>query len=152
MQTDTFNLAWVHSACEHVLGKNIRPRTWRNFLRICGIRQYQREVRLKECSYLLGLVYLKRQNPFKKYSLSDVSLLLRQDKQRLAKFGIDLEKFDFPLSGRELPAYIYEQTSRKVSLRTLYRWASKYNLSFSVSKTITPQELKEWLEIGSAAA
>jgi len=79
---------------------------------------------------------LKRQNPFKKYSLSDVSLLLMKDKARFTNFGIDLENLEFPLLGRELPDYIYEQIGYKVSLRTLYRWASKRRIPFSRIKLV----------------
>lgn len=151
MDKDIYNLAWVKTACEHVLGKTISTRAWRNYLRICGIEPYKRSVRLKECCYLLGLTYLKRQNPFKKYSLSDVSLLLMKDKERLTKSGIDLENLEFPLLGRDLPNYIYEQTGHKVTLRTLYRWSSKYRIPFSKLRTINQKELGKWLELGNVA-
>ncbi|MHC5862001.1 helix-turn-helix domain-containing protein [Nostoc sp.] len=146
---EAYSLAWVKTACEHILGKNICQRTWRNCLRICGVQPYKREVKLKECCYLLGLIYLKRQNPFKKYSLSDVSLLLMKDKARFTNFGIDLENLEFPLLGRELPDYIYEQIGYKVSLRTLYRWASKRRIPFSKLRIINQKELNRWLELAS---
>ncbi|MCC5640267.1 DNA-binding protein [Nostoc sp. CHAB 5844] len=152
MQSVAYSLSWVKTACEHILGKTISPRAWRNYLRICGIERYQRQVKLKECCYLLGLTYLKRQNPFKKYFLSDVSLLLIKEQQRLTKFGIDLENPDLPLLGRDLPNYIYEQTGHKVTLRTLYRWSSKHRIPFSKLRTINQQELHKWLEIGMNAA
>ncbi|MEH2182522.1 hypothetical protein [Nostoc sp.] len=47
MYQNMYNLAWVKTACEHVLGKNISPRTWRNCLRICGVQPYKREIKLK---------------------------------------------------------------------------------------------------------
>ncbi|MDZ8066981.1 MAG: DNA-binding protein [Nostoc sp. DedQUE08] len=147
---EAYTLAWVKTACEHVLGKSISIRAWRKWLRICGVKQYARQVRLKECCYLLGLAYLKSQNLFKKYSLSDVSLLLKKDQERFAQFGIDLEEPDFPLSGRELPNFIYDRTKRKISLRTVYRWAEKHSIPFSVSRIIPPQELIRWLELGNA--
>ncbi|MBG1268162.1 helix-turn-helix domain-containing protein [Nostoc sp. WHI] len=120
-------------------------------LRICGVQPYKREVKLKECCYLLGLIYLKSQNPFKKYSLSDVSLLLMKDKARFTKFGIDLENLEFPLLGQELSDYIYEQIGYKVSLRTLYRWASKRRIPFSKLRIINQKELSRWLELASIA-
>nr|WP_244919454.1 transposase [Nostoc commune] len=71
---------------------------------------------------------------------------------KLHLIGIDLEEPDFPLSGRELPNYIYDRTKRKISLRTVYRWAEKHSIPFSVSRIIPPQELIKWLELGNAAS
>ncbi|MEH2093122.1 hypothetical protein [Nostoc sp. 'Peltigera membranacea cyanobiont' 213] len=38
-----------------------------------------------------------------------------KEKERLSKFGIDLENPEFPLLGRELPDYLYEKTGYKVT-------------------------------------
>lgn len=152
MESVTYKLSWVKTACEQVLGKTISSRAWRKWLRICGIRQYSRIVKLKECSYLLGLAYLKRQDPTKQYSLSNVLSLLSQNQERLAQFGINLEEPDFPLQGRELPSYLYEKTKRKVTIRTVYRWATKHHIPFSVSQIISPHELITWLELADKAA
>ncbi|MCG6138445.1 MAG: DNA-binding protein [Nostoc sp. LLA-1] len=149
MYTKTYPLPWVKTACEHVYAKNICPRTWQKWLRICGIQPYARQACLKECCYLLGLAYLKRQNMCKKYSLFDVALLLKQDKERFASLGINVEEPELPLSGKQLPAYLFHKTRRKISLRTIYRWASKHNIPFSASKIITPEELNQWIKLGN---
>ncbi|WP_256875276.1 helix-turn-helix domain-containing protein [Nostoc sp. C052] len=72
-----------------------------------------------------------------------------KDKARFTNFGIDLENLEFPLLGRELPDYIYEQIGYKVSLRTLYRWASKRRIPFSKLRIINQKELNRWLELAS---
>ncbi|MEH2283510.1 MAG: hypothetical protein V7K90_19620 [Nostoc sp.] len=47
--------------------------------------------------------------------------------------------------GKDLPEIILRVTGKQVTLRTLYRWARKQQVTFKVSKRLSRPEVDQWI-------
>lgn len=149
---DKFSIPWLQAAAEHVYGKSITDRSFRKWLRICGIKPYSREVSKSDCKIILGLAFLKSQQPYKKFTRLDAMKLIISDRMLSQNLNealgdsIVVER----LPGKQAPTFIQRSTGRVVSVRTLYRWAKKHGLKFSAKTPVPRTTLDKFLEIAVA--
>jgi hypothetical protein len=52
--------------------------------------------------------------------------------------------------GKDLPEIILRVTGRQVTVRTLYRWAQKQRVTFTLGKRLTRPEVEQWIQWAAA--
>jgi hypothetical protein len=152
---ETFNeypIDWMKTACESVYRSAIADRTWRDWLRICEVAPYKKEVTKQQAVYLLTLARIKMESPRnKKVTLFHVKWKLRSEP--LAEMQLHeavTNAYYTNATGADLPEIILRCTGRKVNIRTLYRWAEKHRVAFTKGKRLSKPEVEQWLSWASA--
>lgn len=142
--------SWIKQAADQVYGKKIAHSTWRKWLRIFGVRSWERCLTSEQSVMLLTYAHLRKLHPNREMGVIAVKKYLQQlpNGHQSLKEQVD-NALLMRVSGKELPHVIRQYTGKQVSLRTLYRWASKHQLDFAASKKIEPQQVTRWLEIAS---
>jgi hypothetical protein len=150
MEENEYPLEWVKMASDQVYGACLSERAWRKWLRICKVKQWSRVVGVEQATYLLTLAYLKKSHPRKAIGYVHVKQQLKLTPYTHQQLQEQIDQaFYAQATGRDLPNLIRQVTGRKVTIRTLYRWAEKHKLQFGVSKPIPHPEVQRWIDIAS---
>ncbi|MCG6138768.1 MAG: hypothetical protein MET45_29950 [Nostoc sp. LLA-1] len=148
---EKYPLDWVKISCENVYGRSITDRTWRNWLRVCQVLPYSREVDQKTALWLLTLAYMKKLQPCRKITLLQIKFKLKE--KPLAELHLAEAIYDARFTnakGKDLPEIILRVTGKQVTLRTIYRWAKKQQVAFQVGKRLTRPEVEQWIRWATA--
>lgn len=139
--------------CESMYGSPISDRTWRKWKEVIGVGKYDREVSKADSKFLLALAYLKRQDPYGRFTYNDAFRTMRRPDFTLALAATMSFVATRTIPGRELPEFLHFQAGRKPPYSTLYFWGKRYpGLKFSKDRMYSPAELKRWIKIASKYA
>lgn len=142
---------WLKITCEQIYRKQITSRTWRDWLRLCQVPQYSREVGSKQALLLLTLAHLKRENPYKKITLLQIKLKLSSNSYAQVHLVEAMNNAYYTTArGRDLPEIILRITGKQVTLRTLYRWAKKQQVDLKAGETLSRPEVERWIQWATA--
>ena len=141
----TYPIHTVKRACDTVFLRPINPRTFRNWKRKLGLKPYAEKLTELEAIHLLNLSYLTRISKTKRVTLGDVINFTDKHQEVQQELKQELSKAVTCL-GSELPKIIFDRTGRRVSARTLYRYADKAQLAFGLAKVYTQSEIKRWCD------
>lgn len=148
---EKYPLDWVKVSCEEVFCRSINERTWRNWLRLCQVQPYSREVDSEQTLWLLTLAYMKKPQPTKKITLLQIKFKLKEKPFTQLHLAEAIYNARFAnAQGKDLPEIILRVTGRQVTLRTLYRWAQKQRVTFRCSKLLTRTEVEQWIQWATA--
>ncbi len=142
---------WLKITCEQIYRKQITSRTWRDWLRLCQVPQYSREVGSKQALLLLTLAHLKRENPYKKITLLQIKLKLSSNSYAEVQLVEAMNNAYYTTArGKDLPEIILRITGKQVTLRTLYRWAQKQQVHLKAGETLSRPEVERWIQWATA--
>lgn len=140
---------FVHQACSQIYGSEISERTLRRWKNICHIPAWARQLNRDQVHLLMTFAYLRSKYPKKELCYVDVKRQLLSKPLGVLLLEPHLEASGEPLKGKDLPNFIYEVTKKRVTLRTLYRWANKYSLEFGAKRAIPDIQIEIWLNLAS---
>lgn len=148
----TYPLDWVRTAARQIYSRELSDRTFRSWLRICNVKPYSREVTKKACVYILTLAYLKKDAPKASIGLVAIKQFIKQNRHQPDEWLVSelSEAFSSELKGNRLGVWLYHITGKKVSTRTLYRWAKQHSLTFGISQKIPKPEIDKWIAIANS--
>jgi hypothetical protein len=147
---NTYPLDWVRLAAHQVYGRPLGDRAWRKWLRVCQVPQWSREADTDQATLLLTLAYLKRQHPRKAIGIVHLKQQLKTGPVSEVWLKEQVEQaFYTQATGKDLPHLLRQVTGKRVTLRTLYRWARKHRLQFGASQPIPRSEIQRWIDIAS---
>ena len=157
----------VWAACAHIYNDPISDRTWRKYKQICQVPDFRKLKKGEEpiiskthCQWLMMLAYIrfeqKRENGTKRPVGCNTGVTLPQIVKRLNSNPVLKTELDKALGdgiaiegikGSEVPAWLCRQIGKSPTIKTLRRWAKKYNLEFSSHLPVPPKTLDTFLRI-----
>jgi hypothetical protein len=143
-----YRLCDVKIVCERIYGYSINPRTWIRWKNFLAISPRLKEINFDEMCRLLTYAKMKREKPYKQFTLLDVM----QSKGDFLKEMKDVnrnEKMFIPAmcKGKDLPSLIKSLTGRELSLRAMYRISEKVNMNYRINSLYTKNDIERLISV-----